>query len=60
MRNVKTGCIMGVACLEFCGETFRRWLKNREIRESFLSFLPRKFPVIRYIKVVLEIANAIL
>ena len=34
--NVKTGCIMGVACLEFCGENFRGWLKNREIRESFL------------------------
>ena len=39
------GCIMGVACLEFRGENFRRWLKNREIRESFL---PRKFPAIRY------------
>ena len=27
---------MGVACLEFRGEKFRGWLKNREIRESFL------------------------
>ena len=34
---------MGVACLEFRGENFRGWLKNREIRESFL---PRKFPAI--------------
>ena len=41
-----TGCIMGVACLEFRGENFRGWLKNREIRESFL---PRKFPAVRYI-----------
>ena len=32
---------MGVACLEFRGENFRGWLKNREIRESFL---PQKFP----------------
>ena len=37
---------MGVACLEFRGENFRGWLKNREIRESFL---PRKFPAIRYV-----------
>ena len=37
---------MGVACLEFCRENFRRWLKNREICENFL---PRKFPAIRYI-----------
>ena len=44
--NVKTGRIMGVACLEFRGENFRRWLKNRKIRESFL---PRKFPAIRYV-----------
>ena len=29
----------------FRGENFRGWLKNREIRESFL---PRKFPAIRY------------
>ena len=36
---------MGVACLVFRGEKFRGWLKNREIRESFL---PRKFPAIRY------------
>ena len=36
---------MGVACLEFRGENFRGWLKNREIRESFL---PRTFPAIRY------------
>ena len=36
---------MGVACLEFRGENFRGRLKNREIRESFL---PRKFPAIRY------------
>ena len=36
---------MGVACLEFRGENFRGWRKNREIRESFLS---RKFPAIRY------------
>ena len=37
-RNVKTGRIMGVACLEFRGENFHVhvWLKNREIRESFL------------------------
>ena len=42
----KTDRIMGVACLEFRGENFRGWLKNREIRESFL---PRKFPAIRYI-----------
>ena len=41
----KTGCIMGVACLEFRGENFCRWLKNREIHESFL---PRKFPAIQY------------
>ena len=45
-RNVKTGHIMGVACLEVRGENFRGWLKNREIRESFL---PQKFPAIRYI-----------
>ena len=38
---------MGVACLEFRGENFYGWLKNREIRESFL---PRKFPAIRYLK----------
>ena len=38
---------MGVACLEFRGENFRGWLKNPEIRESFL---PRKFPAIRYIE----------
>ena len=37
---------MGVACLEFRGENFRAWLKNREIRASFL---PRKFPAIRYL-----------
>ena len=37
---------MGVACLEFRGENFRGWRENREIRESFL---PRKFPAIRYI-----------
>ena len=37
---------MGVACLEFRGENFRGWRKNREIRESCL---PRKFPAIRYI-----------
>ena len=37
---------MGVACLEFRGENFRGWPKNREkIRENFL---PRKFPAIRY------------
>ena len=36
---------MGVACLEFRGENFRGGLENREIRESFL---PRKFPAIRY------------
>ena len=36
---------MGVACLEFHGENFRGWLKNREIRESFL---PQKFPALRY------------
>ena len=35
---------MGVTCLEFRGENFRGWLKNRKIRESFL---PRKFPAIR-------------
>ena len=33
---LKTGRIMGVACLEFRGENFRGWRKNREIRESFL------------------------
>ena len=44
-RNVKTYRIMGVACLEFRGENFHGWLKNREIRENFL---PRKFPAIRY------------
>ena len=37
---------MGVACLEIRGENFREWLKNHEIRESFLL---RKFPAIRYI-----------
>ena len=37
---------MGVACLEFRGENFRGWLKNCEIRESFL---PRNFPAIRYL-----------
>ena len=37
---------MGMACLEFCQENFRRWLKNREIYENFL---PRKFPAIRYL-----------
>ena len=41
---------MGVAYLEFRGENFRGWLKNREIRESFL---PRKFPAIRYVPVLL-------
>ena len=39
---------MGVACLEFRGENFRGWLKNREIRESFL---PRRFPAIRYVAI---------
>ena len=43
LRNVKTGRIMGAACLEFRGENFRGWLKNREIRE-----LPQKFPATRY------------
>ena len=38
---------MGVACLEFRGENFRGWRKNREIRENFL---PRKFPAIRVLK----------
>ena len=36
---------MGVACIEFRGENFRGWRENREICESFL---PRKFPTIRY------------
>ena len=36
---------MGVACLEFREENFCGWQKYREIRESFL---PRKFPAIRY------------
>ena len=36
-RNVKTGCIMGVACLQFRGENFHGWLKNCEIF-SFESF----------------------
>ena len=36
---------MGVACLEFRGENFHGWLKNCEIRESFL---PQKFPAIWY------------
>ena len=49
-RNVKTGRIMGVACLEFRGENFRGRRKNCEIRESFL---PRKFPAIRYLVCVL-------
>ena len=44
-RNVKTGRIMGVPCLEFRGENFRGWLKNGEIRKSFL---PRNFLAIRY------------
>ena len=35
-RNVETGRMMGVACLEFHGENFRGWLKNREVCESFL------------------------
>ena len=43
--TLKTGHIMGVAYLDVRGENFRGWLKNREIRESFL---PRKFPTIRY------------
>ena len=43
---------MGVAYLEFRGENFRGWLKNREIRESFL---PRKFPAIRYIHNVVTV-----
>ena len=42
---------MCVAGLEFHGENFRGWLKNREIRESFL---PRKFPVIRYEREIIE------
>ena len=42
---------MGVACLEFRGENFRGWLENREIRESFL---PRKFPAIRYMCISLQ------
>ena len=37
---------MGVACLQFRGENFRGWRENREIRESFL---PQKFPAIRYV-----------
>ena len=37
---------MGAACLEFRGENFRGWLKNRKIRESFF---PRKFPAIQYV-----------
>ena len=55
-----TSRIMGVACLEFRGENFRGWLKNREIRESFL---PRKFPAIQYfnlIKVYYELALIII
>ena len=36
---------MGVACPEFRGENFCGWLKYHEIHESFL---PRKFPIIRY------------
>ena len=35
-RGMLTGRIMDVACLKFRGENFRRWLKNREIHESFL------------------------
>ena len=42
---------MGVACLEFHGENFHGWLKNREIRESFL---PQKFPAIRYTLLLLD------
>ena len=42
---------MGVACLEFRGENFRGWLENREIRESFL---PRKFPAIRYLSLCIN------
>ena len=33
--NDKTGRIMGVACLEFRGENFHRWLKNHKIRQVF-------------------------
>ena len=40
---------MGVAYLEFCGENFRGWLKNRKIRKIFL---PQKFPAIRYIIII--------
>ena len=36
-RNVKTGRIMGVACLEFRGENFRAWLKNRSIFRSWIA-----------------------
>ena len=43
---------MGVACLEIRGENFHGWLKNREIRESFL---PRKFPAIRMLLKIWEI-----
>ena len=43
-RNAKIGHIMGVAYIQFRGENFRGWRKNREI----VSFLPRKFPAIRY------------
>ena len=35
---------MGVTYLNFCGENFRGWLKNHEVREGFL---PQKFP--RYV-----------
>ena len=41
-RNVKTGRIMGVACLEFRGENFHRRLKNCKIHESFL---PQSLPL---------------
>ena len=44
-RNVETGHIVSVVCQKFHGENFHGWLKNHKIHESFL---PRKFPTIRY------------
>ena len=44
-KSILKPIIGGYGMPKFCGENFRRWLKNREIRECFL---PRKFSAVWY------------
>ena len=52
---------MGVACLEFRGENFRGWLKNREIREFSPSKISRYTVLLCYYDCILYgISNLLL